>query len=307
MNAICNRCISAFIGGTLLVGTALAQHPVEVERLNADGEYLRAMAAFERLPSRRTTTASLLAAAQSAWALGLNSQSAKMFDRALQSDDLNTEQRARIYFSRAMIEFQLGKPELSAIFASKSAALLSQPSPLRAQVQAVWGKALVSLGEIGRACKHLSQAVDESPEETLGELHFELGSCFERVGRSEEARAMFERIPLEHDRAPEAVRHLVVLALEQNLPEQADFWLRKGRELFPDKFIDSWVSYVQAVVATRLGRLAEAKVLLDAATAQYPPSDPWFQLLRAVVEQALWRDAEKSTESYQSVELQESA
>jgi tetratricopeptide (TPR) repeat protein len=268
-----------------------AQHPIDVERFSAQGEYLRAMAAFERLPQQRQTPASVLAAARSAWALGLNTQAAQAFDRALRNPILQPEERARILFARAVIELQSARPQVSTLYAERAVADLPHPSPLRAQVYAVWGRALLALNDIGAACRHLSQAAEESGREQLPEVSFELATCLQKTGRLKEAAESLERIPLDDERASSALRALATIALEMKDFEGAGFWLSKGRELFPSQFLDSWVDYAQVVVAANLERSDDVARMLKESTDRLPPSDPWFQLLRAVAEAYLWQQA----------------
>jgi tetratricopeptide (TPR) repeat protein len=266
-----------------------AQHPIEVQRLSAEANHVRAMAAFSELPERKVTTAATVAMGNSAWALGLNSRAAQAFDRALRDPALGSEMRARLLFSRGLIEFQNSNFQIASLFAERSFAELPAPSPLRAQVLALWGESLVKQENLGPACTKLTQASEEAGESQLPDIFFSLGGCQKKMGALDEARASYEHIPLEHDKASSAVRALATLALELKRYPQAEFWLMKGRELFPERFLDGWVDYAHMTILTEQGRGDEVRTLLAQATERYPQSDGWFQLLRSRAELFLWK------------------
>ena len=104
-------CFATYILLTIsFVVNVQAQHPVEIQRKTASGDYMAALATYKRMPTRKATAASAVAAGKSAWALGLNDVAKSEFDRALSLGDLNGEldesEVGRIYFSRGIIEFQ---------------------------------------------------------------------------------------------------------------------------------------------------------------------------------------------------------
>ncbi|MEI2763971.1 hypothetical protein [Methanothrix soehngenii] len=143
--------------------------------------------------------------------------------------------------------------------------------------------------DLGRACEKLVQATQEGGETQLPDIFFSLGTCQKRMGALDEARESFEHIPLDHEKAPSAVRALAALALELKRYPQSEFWLMKGRELFPQYFLDGWVDYTHMIIVTEQARDSEVRELLAHATERYPQSDGWFQLLRARAEMYLWK------------------
>jgi tetratricopeptide (TPR) repeat protein len=247
------------------------------------------MATFSELPERKVTTAATVAMGNSAWALGLNTRAAQAFDRALRDPALGAETRARLLFSRGLIEFQNKNSQIASLFAERSFAELSSPSPLRAQVLALWGESLMQQNDLGRACEKLGQASREGGELQLPDIFFSLGSCQKKMGALEEAKDSYEHIPLDHEKAPSAIRALAALALDLKRYPQGEFWLMKGRELFPQQFLDGWVDYAHMTILTEQDRASDVRELLAQASERYPQSDGWFQLLRARAEIYLWK------------------
>lgn len=271
---------------------AAAQHPVDVQRYMARGEYFEALTTFEQLPQRRITTDTRIAAAKSAWALGLMDRAAQELDAALKDDSLPRDERARQTVSRGIIEFQEGRYQDSILYAEKALSLVSGPSPLRARALCLWGQALFKTKAYGAAEEKLTEALKISPESDEAEMRFIRGQIRFRLAKYQDAQADFETIPLDHDRAPLAIRYLARLALEQGNFEGAGFWLTKGRQEFPDYFVDSWVEYARMRIAAQTGDRATMSKLLEQAQKQYPPSDPWIVLAAATAEIGVWQSTE---------------
>lgn len=274
---------------TLLCSTPVrADYPIDVQRFVAEGDYYSAMLSFERMPKRIATTDSVLAAAQSAWALSLPSVAVEHFERALQDRDLPDVERARIEFSRGAIELQENNPQVAIVFAERALRRISEASPLRGKVWLLWAESLMKLGSPGAAEDRYQKALQEVAEEDRPEAAFLLGQCQLSLGNAAGARENFARIPLTHPRTPEAIRALALLSLKTGDYTQTSFWLETGRSRFPDKFLDSWVDYALLSAAAREENIARVQEIRAAAAGKYPPSDPWLTLLEARAEAVLW-------------------
>ena len=278
-----------------LVGAAQAQHPIDVERSSAEGEHLQALAEFDRMPARRATSAAIIAAGKSAWALSLPSRAQREFDRALLSPDLDPEQRSRLLLSRGILDYQEGRYQVAGVYAEKAVQLQKEASPLRGQCWLLWGDSLVRLGQQGAAQDKYMQALQESEGDSIPGIHFRLGMTQLSLGRLDEARAEFEQVPLRHEQAAPAIRSLAEIALQQGQYEQAAFWLERGRALFPERFLDSWVDYALVQVAVGNHDKERVRELQVAATKKYPPSDYWYTLLSSAVEAFLWDESRHSS------------
>ncbi len=265
-----------------------AQHSIDVQRQAAKGEYFDALASFEKLPKRRASTEAITAAARSAWGLGLSDRAIQEYDRALLDEKLGVVERSRIYLSRAIIEYQEDRFQTASLYAERSAGLLLESSPLRAKAYLVWGNTLSEMGQYAAAEQKYLQSLEEEDIDDKPEISFRLGTVQIRLGKIEEARSNFEKVPLHHDRTAETMRSLAQIALEDKNFKEAEFWLSKGRTEFPDSFLDSWVDYVLVRVAIGEDDKAKVSQLVEESLKKYPPSDDWLNLLQAAAEAYYW-------------------
>ena len=286
-----SRVVLVLILVVLQSAPALGQHPTEVESKTARAEHLQALAAFDKMPARRVTSSALVAAGRSAWALGLTERAAEEFDRALLDQSLDRIQRARILLSRGIMEYQRGQYPVSALYAEKSVAALDQPSPLRAKGWLLWAESLKQLRAYGAALERYQSALTEAGPEEKAEIYFLLGECQMHLGRLEEARLSLENIALSHERAPAAMRRLAQIALDTQKYSQAIYWLEKGRQEFPDNFVDSWVDYALTVAASSVNDRTKVEQIQQAAAKKCPPSDHWLILLNSAAEAFLWKES----------------
>lgn len=273
--------------------SALSQHSIDVQRAAASGEHLAALATYDRLPRRVVTAEARVAAARSAWALGLPERALAEFDEALHTEGLPAVERARLHLSQGIIHFQEGRYHVALIHAEKASAELSEPSPLRAKVRLLAAESHARLNAFGRAEEFYLSAIAEAAPEDKADIHFMLGECQRPLGKLEAARENFEKVPLRHERTPAAVRHLAEIALETGRFDSAGFWLRRGREEYADRFLDSWTDYALVRVAAHEGASAELREIRARAETTYPPSDGWLTLLVAEAEAYEWRRMNK--------------
>lgn len=277
----------------LMCAPAFGQHPIDVQRQTASGDYFVALTTYERMPKRIATVESTIAAARSAWALGLHARALEEFDKALRSEALSQAEKARIFLSKGIIEFQDGKFQVAALHAGRATSLIDDldeevPSPLRAKALLLWGDSLARQGLHGDAEPLYIRALDEAAPEDLAQIHYSLGMCRKNLGKYEAARANFESVPLQHELTPAAMRQLSMLALDNGHANAASFWLTKGRADYPDSFLDSWVDYALVRVAIDRNDRKTVRELRSAAAKKYPPSDQWLTLLQAAAEEYEW-------------------
>lgn len=272
------------------VENCYAQHPIDVQRSAADGEYFKALVNYERLPRRRATTLSIVAAARSAWGLGLSTKAILEYDKALLDEKLEPVERARLLLSRSIIEFQEERYQVAQLYAEKAAAILSAPSSLRSKVWFVWGQSLDRLAMYGAAIEQYKKAIAEATEEEQGQIYYLLGMCQARLGKSEEARDSLQKVPLRHEDAPYAIRQLAELSLNAGQVKEVEFWLTTGRREYPESFLDSWIDYALARVAILNNDQTKLSEIVDEVNKKYPPSDHWLNLLKAAIEAYRWKN-----------------
>ena len=277
------------LGFAVLVALpAHAQHPIDVQRLTVEGDHFRALSMYELLPDRRMAADTHIAAAKSAWALGLTQEARQIFDSILRGHSVSADERARITLSRGIIEFQEERYQEAALFAEKAAGALEEKAPLRGRAFLLWGQSLLRLGAYATAEEKLLRALSESLPGDRPEINFSLGTTLVKLGKLSDAEKAFKGIPTDHYRAAEAVRTLAAISLQTDQPERARFWIEKGRESYPESFLDSWADYGMAQVALRTGDMDRARGVVEQAQKKYPASDSWLILMQGALEQAEW-------------------
>jgi tetratricopeptide (TPR) repeat protein len=282
-------CILLISAALLLPQAAAGQHAIEVQRTAARGEYLKALTLYDQMPQRRATKDARIAAAKSAWALSLPGRAIEEFDRVLRQEQMSDEDRARLLLSRGIIDYQEGRFQVAILFAEKAVSALRAASSLRAKAWLLWGESLMSLESFGAAEDKYLKALSECGAGEQADIHFLLGACEMKLGRLDQASAHLEEVPMDHERAPAAIRHLVEIALERKQDKEAQFWLTRGREMFPERFLDSWVDYALVQAAIRTGNAQQVESVRADANRKFPPSDPWLTLLNAASESFYWQ------------------
>ena len=268
-----------------------AQHPIDIQRLAAQGEYLSSLIEYAKIPKRRITSEAMIAAARSAWGLSLPARAIEEYELALRDEKLAPEERARIYLSRAIIEYQEERYQTAVLYAERSAGLIATAGPLRAKAWFVWAQSLDQMALYGAAEEKYLKAIEEGELDDKGEMYYRIGVCQMRLGKKDQARISFEKVPLRHERTAATIRQLAEVSLESGNYQEAAFWLNKGRNEYPDSFLDSWVDYALMKAAIAQDKTAHVNEVLEDAGKRYPPSDPWFSLLRAAAAAYQWRDS----------------
>jgi tetratricopeptide (TPR) repeat protein len=265
-----------------------AQHPVDVQKLSAEGEHFKALTLFELLPSKKVGADTRLFVAKSAWALGLNRQAGELFDAVLRDEAISPEMRARVTLSRGAIEYQEGRYQEASLYAEKAISFLHEPSPLRGRGYLLWGQALVRAGSFGTAEEKLKAALNDADTEDKPEIHFTLARVEMRLGKHPSAEKNLRAIPLDHEKTPFAVRMLASIAIETQLYERARFWIERGKKDFPEGFIDSWADYGLVRASLAEGDMLKAREIVEQAGKQFAPSDSWLILMQAALEESEW-------------------
>ena len=281
----------ALVAAFSFVAESRAEHPVDVQRLTADGDYFKALTVYEVLPDRQLDSDTYISAAKSAWALGLTKQANQLFDSILRGTTISTDERARITLSRAAIEYQEERYQEAALFAEKAASQIPEKSPLRGRALLLAGQSLIKLNAYAPAEDKLARAFGDAASSDRPEVAFALGTVQVKLGKFTDAERSFKAIPTEHPRAAAAVRSLATISMQSDQGDRARFWIEKGRANYPEAFLDSWADYGLTKVALDSGKIAEAREVVDKAAKRYPPSDGWLVLMQAALEQAEWNKA----------------
>jgi len=272
---------------TLFAAAAYGEHPIDVARASANGDYFDALVIWNKLPKRRATTESIMAAAKSAWALGLGEKASELYDFAAHRPDSSARTRALATLSRGIIEFQESNYQLAVLFAERAIKEADEKhSDMVAKAEVLLGDSEKELDSLAGAEKHFLKALKLAPHDESYSVNFKLGEVQQRLGKLDEAAANFKEIPLNHELIVDAIKHLATIASEEKNYKETFFWLKYGRENYPEKFLSSWVDYALFNASIRLGK--ESEKIFNAAVKRYPPSDPWLILLNAEHELHAW-------------------
>lgn len=244
------------------------------------------------------TSEARIAVAKAAWAMGLSERAAEGFENVLRTEKLTSATRARLLLSRGIIEFQEERHEVSMLFAEKAVSSLPEASPLRSKAWLLWGENLYANGSYGAAEQKYLQALDEALNDESADIHYRLGLCQMRLAKHIDAKKHLESIPFGHPKTADAIRYLAQIALEADKFSEAEFWLKKGRNEYPDAYLDSWIDYAFVHIAISEKNEKEVSRIQQDADAKYPPSDHWLTLLKAAAESWLWRRAENRRSSH---------
>ena len=272
---------------------SFAQHASDVQKLSADGEHFKALAMYELLPSKKLVMETRVAAAKSAWALGLNRQAADGFDSILRDPNIAPDIRTRLVLSRGVIEYQEERYQEAALYAEKAISYMLESVPLRGRAYLLWGQSLLRTGTYASAHEKFEKALLDVQPQDRAEAQFALGLVQIKLARYEDAQKNLEAIPMDHDRTPVAVRMLAGLSLETRHYDRAKFWIEKGKTDYPEAFVDSWGDYGLVQAALSRGDFEEARRGTDSAQKQFPPSDSWLVLMQASLELAEWKKREQ--------------
>jgi tetratricopeptide (TPR) repeat protein len=287
------RLVAGFVVGCLWSTYVFAEHPIDVQRLSAEGDHFKAIVLYDVLPDRRLGDDTHIAAAKSAWALGMNRQAAALFDAVLRGTALNNDERARLTLSRGIIEYQEQRYQEAALFAEKAASYLPERAPLRGRAMLLWGQSLIKAKAYATAEEKLLRGLSDVEASDRPDVALALGAVQIKLGKLSDAERSLKMIPTQHQYAPDAVRMLASIALQSKQNDRARFWIEKGRANYAESFLDSWADFGLVKVAVEADDLSHARSLVDKAQKRFPPSDPWLILMQSALEQAEWNERAK--------------
>jgi tetratricopeptide (TPR) repeat protein len=284
-----------FVVGCLWSIVAFAEHPIDVQKLSAEGDHFKALTMYELLPDRRLDEDTHIAAARSAWALGMTKYAIDLFDTILRGDSLDPDERARITLSRGIIEYQEDRYQEAALFAEKAASQLPERAPLRGRAMLLWGQSLYKARAYSLAEEKLLGALADAAPSDRPDVALSLGNVLMKLGKLSEAEKSLKLIPASHTHAAEAIRMLARIAFLTKQGERARFWIERGRSDYTGAFLDSWADFGLVTVALESDDLPRARSIVERAQKRLPPSDNWLILMQAALEQAEWKGLAKGS------------
>jgi len=250
--------------------------------LSARGDHFQALLTFSAKSADSLSNADRLAAARSAWSLGLVDRARTLWDEVLADTAIDKSERARLLLSRAMLELQEGQYEQARAFSEEGARKLEQ-SDLRAQFWLVIAESLREQGIHSAALAYYEKAAAESATASKSESSYLLGECQARLGQLSQARQSFTAIPISAPPAAKGLRRLIELDLRDGDFQSTLTWLKEGYQSFPAEFDDPWLSYAKVISLVGVNQAKEARLSLASFKAKFSADNSWYQLAEAAV------------------------
>ncbi|MCB0360023.1 MAG: hypothetical protein KDD44_10315 [Bdellovibrionales bacterium] len=269
---------AAFTGERTMVSSV-----VELARR---GEHFQALSRYTELSEQERSVADGLAAARSAWSLGLVGRARDIWDDVFAIEDFRGVERARALLARAILEHQEQQHEPARAFAERGAALL-EPSDLRAQFWLLIAESLRSENVLSRAEGYYERAAAEGTGQTKAEALYFLGEVQKGLGRLQEARQTFTSLPLASAFTARALKRLIEIDHTERDYDGVLTWIQEGLSTYPTSFDEPWVQYTRIKALLALGRYADAQVAQKEFGVKFSEKDRWYLLATAMVEQAL--------------------
>lgn len=253
-----------------------------IPELAAEGEYFKALSSYYNGNSE-LKLADKLAAAKSAWALSNAAKARELWLEVLADRELIGEERARASLSLAILESQEGNYEEARAIAEREAHQL-EASELRAQFWLVIAESLKEQRAYSVAEGYYKKAVSEGTEKIKHEANFLQGKVQFKLGLIDDARYSFTQVALGSEYAYPALKHLVEIDYTQkNYPGVLN-WITEAKESYPQQIKDPQTSYFYISSLLELGKLEQAKKVLENFKINNSETNPWFSLALAGVE-----------------------
>ncbi len=257
-----------------------------VLELNRQQKHYEAVLAYTERDAKTLSLTEKLAAARSAWALGLVDTSRNIWQEASSRRGFTGSERSRALLAYSIMEFQEGNYEKSRSLAEQEAQNLPA-SDLRSQFWLVIAEALKAQGAWSLAEGYYNKALEEAEQAHSSEATYLLGSCQLRLGKVNDARYTFASLDTSSKNTADALRRLAEIDLGQGNYEGVLTWLEEGRESYPSLFNDSWTSYAEVTSLSRLSRAQDARKALTRAQKNHSDNDPWILFARSALESHL--------------------
>lgn len=256
----------------------------EIVELSREGRHFEAV--VQSMDTGHLPTVSdKLAAAKSAWALGLVDVARSYWDDALAHRDFRDSERSRAVLARAIMELQEGNHEEARAFAEAEAMRLS-PSDLRAQFWLLIAEALKGQGANSLSEQYYKRALEEGGKETADEASYLLGECQYALGLVNDSRYSFASIETRSKFTAEALRRLAEIDLAQRNFNGVLVWVEEARDGYPSDFNDGWTSYAKVTALIETNELEQARKELERYLTKNSDKDNWFALAQAALEAA---------------------
>ena len=288
----------------IFISSAVAQNSIDVQRLSSKGDHFKAILNYVKIPKNKVSIESVIAASRSYWALGLIDKALKEFEKVSREENLNSNLIFETLFSRAIINFQEGRYELSSILSENTIENLPEPSLTRAKAWFLWGESLFNQKYAGKSVDKYIHAIEEASssiqnnsiqnnsgkdldfadDSGINEMYFSLGKAYLDLGNIDDARTTLLKIRKNSEKYPLSLRLLAKLSIDSKQFEDAKKFLEEGKNNYTDNFIDSWVDYGDLQIAISNKDNLAVNEIIKKANEKYSPSDDWLAIINGTSE-----------------------
>ena len=253
-----------------------------VRDLSQRGRHFEALVAVTSSDEWKSVSEKL-AAARSAWALGLVRLAREYWDEVFANREFRDVERSRAMLGRAIMELQESQYEEARMIAERGAGDLPA-SELRAQFWLVIAEALKEQDALSLAEEYYKRAMAEARGATRSEAAYLLGECQFRLGMINDARYTFTAVEADSTYAPRALKKLVQIDLVQRNYAGVLNWIDEGREGYSAEFSDGWVTYAFVTAHIELGNVAAARKEIHQYQVKNSDRNAWFMLAESAIE-----------------------
>jgi tetratricopeptide (TPR) repeat protein len=318
LQVMCKNLVIAGLGIVLSTLTTISAASAEVDSTSSSisrssgieslqelalrGRYFDAVVKYSETTTGAATAPGIseqLAAAKSAWALGLVHLARRIWDDVFANREFDDVERSRAMLARSILELQEENFEQARSIAEAAAQKLEQ-SELRAQFWLVIAEALKEQGALSLAEGYYKKAAEEGDNKTSGEATYLLGECQYKLGLVSESRYTYAGLDTASPFTAPALRRLAEIDLIQRNYEGVLNWTEEARESYPGEFGDGWTTYARVSALVELGRLDTAEAELNNFRVKHGDTDTWYLLALASLEAGQARarvPAEQKTET----------
>lgn len=258
-------------------------NPQSLEALNARGNHFEVMALARKQDKSLLSLSEQLAAARSAWALGLVDEARDYWALALANEELSGAERYRTMLASAILELQ-EKNFDKAREISERATIESEASDVRSQFWLVIADSLKAQKALGAAQEYYARAVEEAADSRKAEARYLLAECQYLTGQKQKARTNFVLIETASAYSSLALNRLAEIDLELENYKGVITWIEAGRRRASSEFRGAWQSYAYARALIAEGKLKDSQIEVDQLKARVSDQDPWYLLAAATLE-----------------------
>ncbi len=249
----------------------------------------RALVSFESSEKNKISLSDKLAAAESAWMLGLVNRAKEIWEEVLADNSFKGKKRYQVILSKAILEIQEGNFDKAREIAERNLANIKD-TKLKAEFYLLIGESLSSQKAYTQAENYYIEAVERSSGDLKNEALYLLGESQFNLGIYKDARKSFLSIEVNSPYAVRALLRLIEIDFQNRNYSRVSNWIKKGKEKYSKKFENPWIRYVSICCLLELRKLKVAKKELEDFKKWYDEKNTWYELSKAAVESANFKN-----------------